>query len=104
MLEHGIGLTDLAKQTSGVDRDLTRTDFDREAVVSKVLHYSPRFLAFTSKASAKVFLERDQVHYGLLEDTLGKTRIFVLPSPSGAARGYWDLGWWQELARLARLR
>lgn len=103
-MEHGIGMTDMAKSVSGMDRHLTRSDFDRDAVASKVLRYSPKFLAFTSKASAKAFLERDHVPYGLLEDIVGETRMFVLPSPSGAARGYWDLGRWQELARLARLR
>ena len=28
------------------------------------------------------------------------TRLFVLPSPSGAARRYWDESWWHALARL----
>lgn len=102
MLEHGIGLTDMAKNVSGVDRDLTASDFDREALVSKTLRYSPKFLAFTSKASAKAFLELDHVPYGLLEDSLGKTRMFVLPSPWGAARGYWNSSLWEDLARLAK--
>lgn len=102
VLQHGIGLTDMAKNVSGMDRDLTASDFDRDALISKIHRYSPKFLAFTSKASAKAFLEREHVPYGLLEDGLGETRMFVLPSPSGAARGYWDLGHWEELASLAK--
>jgi TDG/mug DNA glycosylase family protein len=40
------------------------------------------------------------VHYGLLEERIVGTMIFVLPSPSGAARAYWDLAPWRDLARL----
>ena len=29
--------------------------------------------------------------------TLGETAFYVLPSPSGAARGYWDLQPWHAL-------
>lgn len=102
LLEHGLGLTDLAKRVSGQDRVLVQADFSRADLESTVVRYAPGILAFTSKKSAMTFLDRQRVPYGLLEDTIGRTRLFVLPSPSGAARGYWDIGHWAELARLAR--
>lgn len=102
VLQFGIGLTDLAKYSSGPDHRLTTMDFDRQAINSKALQYSPKVLAFTSKASAKAFLECSSVPYGLLEDRLGESRLYVLPSPSGAARGYGDLEHWAQLAILAK--
>ena len=48
------------------------------------------------------FLDVKLISYGLLEETVGETRLFVLPSPSGAARGYWNLSHWVDLAKLTR--
>jgi TDG/mug DNA glycosylase family protein len=63
--------------------------------------YRPKVLAFTSKRAAEEFLGRPP-SYGLQTERIGETLLFVLPSPSGAARGYWDLAPWLELASLCR--
>ncbi len=97
--EYGLGLTDLAKTISGSDRVISRKDFDRPGLRAKMLQYQPRILAFTSKRAAGEFL-RHPVDYGLLDETIGETVLFVLPSPSGAARRYWKERHWRELARL----
>jgi TDG/mug DNA glycosylase family protein len=81
------------------DRVLSREHFAGEALRDKILRYQPRVLAFTSKRAAEEFLRRP-VHYGLLEEKIGGTLLFALPSPSGAARRYWDPGPWRDLARL----
>jgi len=99
---YGLGLTDLAKEVSGQDSALSAADFDRDALATKVQRYGPGVLAFTSKRAAEEFLRRS-VDYGLQPDSIGATRLFVLPSPSGAARRYWSLQPWQALARLAAL-
>jgi double-stranded uracil-DNA glycosylase len=66
---------------------------------AKVRQYQPRVLAFTSKRAAEEFLGHS-VPYGLLQEKIDDTMLFVLPSPSGAARRYWDLKPWSDLARL----
>jgi TDG/mug DNA glycosylase family protein len=96
--EHGLGLTDLAKSVSGADRDLADEDFDRARLRRAIRKHAPRILAFTSKRAAEEYVGRP-VRYGLLPETIGRTRLFVLPSPSGAARGHWDTRRWRELAR-----
>jgi double-stranded uracil-DNA glycosylase len=95
--EYGIGLTDLVKTVSGSDAVLTRDDFDRARLQTAVMRYQPRLLAFTSKRAAREYLRRD-VNYGPQSETIGVTQLFVLPSPSGAARGAWSLAPWRELA------
>lgn len=99
LLDLGIGLTDVAKHHSGNDADLPREAFDVAALVAKIEHYRPRLLAFTSKAAARAALGRPVSAYGPQPERIGATAIHVLPSPSGQARGHWDLRPWRALAR-----
>jgi double-stranded uracil-DNA glycosylase len=93
----GIGLTDVAKHTSGSDSSLARPDFDPAAVVAKVERYAPAILAFVGKRAAQEVLGR-RVGYGPQSVRIGVSDVWVLPSTSGAARGAWDIGPWRELA------
>lgn len=97
--EFGIGLTDLAKCHAGNDNQLPPDAFDVPALRAKIDRYQPGVLAFTSKNAARAFFG-SAVGYGLQQQRLGQTRFFVLPSPSGQARGHWDLGQWQALSAL----
>jgi TDG/mug DNA glycosylase family protein len=97
--DYGIGLTDLAKRHSGNDDELPRNAFDAPALHTKIERHAPRLLAFTSKNAARAALGH-AVNYGLQEETIGSTRLFVLPSPSGQARGHWDIGPWRTLGEL----
>jgi TDG/mug DNA glycosylase family protein len=99
--KYGLGLTDLAKAVAGSDDVLSEEHFDRSGLRAKILRYRPRILAFTSKRAAEQFILHP-VDYGLIQETIGNTVLFVLPSPSGAARRYWDEKPWRELARFSR--
>jgi len=104
VLAYGLGLTDLAKYAQGVDAVLRPEDFDAAALWAKIDLYQPRWLAFTSKKAAAVALglATRQVAYGELAAQRGLTRLFVLPSPSAQAQVYWDICYWQVLARLSQ--
>ncbi len=93
----GIGLTDLAKHHAGNDNELPRDAFDRAALISKIERHQPGIVAFTSKNAARAALARP-VDYGEQIEVIGNTRVFVLPSPSGQARGHWRIEPWQQLA------
>jgi TDG/mug DNA glycosylase family protein len=94
-----MGFTDLAKTISGSDSVLLKTHFNADRLRNLVLEYRPRILAFTGKRAAQEFVGHS-VDYGLLPDTIGTTRLFALPSPSGAARRFWNEAPWRELSRL----
>ncbi|MFQ5775132.1 MAG: mismatch-specific DNA-glycosylase [Kiloniellaceae bacterium] len=96
----GLGLTDLCKRASGADGALPRHGDDPAALRAKVVRFRSRILAFVGKRPAGVFLGR-AVDYGRQAERVGETDIYVLPSPSGAARRYWDERWWRRLARAA---
>ncbi len=97
--QFGIGLTDLAKRHSGNDDELPHDAFDAPALRAKIVRHAPRLLAFTSKNAARAALGH-AVDYGPQDECIGSTRVFVLPSPSGQARGHWDLAPWRELAAI----
>lgn len=95
--EFGLGLTDLAKRYAGADAGIARADDDPEALRAKIERFAPRVLAFVGKRPAAVFLNRTPGH-GLQDERIGETVLWVLPSPSGAARRWWDERPWRELA------
>jgi len=80
----GIGFTDLAKTLSGNDSILSQSHFGRDELRRKILKFQPRVVAFTSKRAASEFLGKP-VQYGLLQECIGASLLFVLPSPSSAA-------------------
>lgn len=98
LLALGVGLTDVAKHAVGRDSLLTAADFDAAAVVGKIERYAPGALAFVGKRAAREVLG-DARGYGERDATIGPTRVWILPSTSGAARGFWDIAPWQDLAR-----
>jgi double-stranded uracil-DNA glycosylase len=100
LLALGIGLTDLAKEKHGMDKVLVKSDYALESFTKNILDFQPTFLAFTSKQAASVYFKRGtgQISYGLQTESIGVTRLWVLTSPSSAARSYWDIAVWQALA------
>ena len=101
LLDLGIGLTDLCKDHSGNDDELPRGALDAAVLRAKLERYQPEAVAFTSKNAAKAFLGRE-VNYGWQPEMVGKTRLFVLPSPSGQATRFWDESHWRALAGWCR--
>jgi TDG/mug DNA glycosylase family protein len=97
----GYGLTDVNKTEFGMDTQLSDGD-DPDELRRKIMKYQPRILAFTAKRPAMVVLARKKVDYGFLDDTIGATRIYVLPSPSGRAGSFWDIEKWRVLAQASQ--
>jgi len=98
--EFGLGLTDIAKSASGMDRELPVGALGRDACAAleaKISEFAPRVLAFTSLTAGRRFL--GQVSgFGPQERRIGATTIWVLPSPSPTATWNWDLAPWRALA------
>ena len=99
--EFGLGLTDLAKHHSGNDDQLPADAFDVRALRRRIARHQPRMLAFTSKNAAQAALGHGVI-YGAQCEAWGRTQLWVLPSPSGQARRFWDETPWHALARAVR--
>jgi double-stranded uracil-DNA glycosylase len=101
LLDFGLGLTDVCKVASGSDQEVGGDRFDVPRFLTLVEANRPRIVAFNGKRSATVVLDRS-VGYGPQPDGLADAAVWVLPSTSAAARGYWDISVWQQLAIDAR--
>ncbi len=91
----GIGLTDICKVLHGSDREVGTGEFDVAGLEARIADAEPANLAFNGKNAA---LGR-RVDYGLQSERIGGAAVWVLPSTSGAARKYWCISPWRELAR-----
>ena len=98
--EFGIGLTDASKTASGSDREVGTRGFDPHRLATAIALAAPAHLAFNGKNAARAALGR-AVEYGPQPERIGGARTWVLPSTSGAARRFWDIEPWEELARAA---
>jgi TDG/mug DNA glycosylase family protein len=102
LLEEGIGVTNAAYRTTPGSGDLRRADFtgSAERLEGIARELRPEWLGFVGKEAYRgAFGARPDL--GPQERTLGKTRLFVLPSTSPAnAAVPWDerLRWFRELA------
>ncbi len=100
--EYGIGLTDIVKKSFGADSSLRPGDFDRVALRARIGTYRPRILAFNGKKSAAIFFDRPVAYGWQSGGELGATRVFVAPSTSAAARAFWNVELWRDLADAVR--
>jgi TDG/mug DNA glycosylase family protein len=97
MPEFGLGLTDVCKVRFGSDAEVGTADHDAARLEEAVAQVAPKRLAFVGKQAAKVALRRP-VDYGRQSDLFAGAEAWILPSPSGLARGFWSIEPWRELA------
>lgn len=100
LLYYKIGLTDISKFDKGMDHQLKRESLGTNAVtdlMKRIEKYQPRYLAFTSMTGgAKFFGHRRMC--GEQPETIGRTKIWILPSTSPAAMNAWNAAIWHKLA------
>ena len=99
----GLGLTDIAKTSIGMDKQLPTGALGPDACAAlraKIEANAPRFLAFTSLTAGRKCLGR-HAGFGEQAERIGLTRLWLLPSPSPTAGWNWDESWWRALATAA---
>jgi double-stranded uracil-DNA glycosylase len=104
LLQHRIGLTDFVKTHSGMDHEIPLSklaEVSRTRLTASMMKHRPKFLAFTSKNAGQRFLGGKR-EYGEQSERIAETRIWILPSTSGAARGSWRPEIWHAFAERVR--
>ena len=97
---YGIGLTDVAKRSSGPDSALRGAHFDAEGLHARIAAHRPRYVAFNGKRAALAALgaAAGSLAYGPQPGNFAGAGVFILPSTSGAAAGFWSIEPWKQLA------
>lgn len=99
VIKYRIGLTDLVKTQFGSDNAVKASNNDRNILRAKIEKYQPKILVFNGKKAAQIYFKKRKIEYGEQKgEDIGITKIFVLPSTSGAANGYWDIFYWRKLS------
>jgi TDG/mug DNA glycosylase family protein len=87
---YGIGLTDLAKNVAASNDRGLQTKYDVAGFVKKIEFYAPAVVAFHGKEAAKAVSRAAgharEVSLGVQGWQVSGSRVFVVPSASGANR------------------
>ena len=89
LLELGLGITDLCPiPTPGV-ADVPRAvaEAGRAALTAKIERHRPAIVCFNGRATYERYFGHAPAGWGPQADTVGASRVFVVPSTSGRANG-----------------
>ncbi|MFY1831368.1 G/U mismatch-specific DNA glycosylase [Myxococcus fulvus] len=98
LLGLGLGITNVVDRATATADLLDDSELKTGAksLEAKVRRHRPRFLAVLGVGAYRTAFARPKAKLGLQPETLGATRLWVLPNPSGLNAHY-------QLADLARL-
>jgi TDG/mug DNA glycosylase family protein len=90
LLKLGYGITNFCKRTTAKASELTAEELiaGGKALERRVRKYKPKFLAILGVSAYRTAFNRPKAKMGLQEETIGDTRIWILPSPSGLNAHY----------------
>lgn len=90
LLENGFGITSFCKRTTARADELTAEEYVQggKLLVKKIEKYAPQFLAVLGIGAYRTAFNLPKAKLGLQAETVGKTRIWLLPNPSGLNAHY----------------
>jgi len=85
LLALGYGITNLVSRTTATADELADDELRAGArrLRAKVRRLKPRFLAMVGLGAYRIAFERPRAKEGLQPETIGGTKIWLLPNPSG---------------------
>lgn len=85
LLELGYGVTNLVARTTASADELTKDELRAGARIlrRKVLRYQPRFVASVGLTAYRAAFERPRATIGLQAEMIGRSKLWLLPNPSG---------------------
>ncbi|QOV92439.1 G/U mismatch-specific DNA glycosylase [Humisphaera borealis] len=90
LLGLGLGITNFVARTTNTAAELTDEEIRAGAALlrRKVRRYAPRVLAILGIGAYRIGFGCKEAALGLQDQTIGSTRIWVLPNPSGLNAHY----------------
>ncbi|PRY09696.1 G/U mismatch-specific uracil-DNA glycosylase [Pontibacter ummariensis] len=90
LLSYGCGITNFVERATVAAAELNKQELvaGGKLLVEKVLHYKPRVLAMLGVTAYRDAFGRRDAAIGLQPETIGDTRLWVLPNPSGLNAHY----------------
>jgi TDG/mug DNA glycosylase family protein len=85
LLDYGYGITNIVQRATASADELRKDELIRGAkkLTAKVRSFTPSFLAVVGLTAYRIAFSEPKSKIGLQERKIGKTKIWVLPNPSG---------------------
>jgi TDG/mug DNA glycosylase family protein len=102
LLEYGVGITSIVRRPTVRAAELTRSEYVEggRQLRDRVLAHRPAWLALLGVTGYRAAFDEPGASVGLQRQTIGETRIWVLPNPSGLNAHYPPALLAKEFARL----
>lgn len=86
----GYGITNIVARASATADELSADELTAGVapLVRKVRRYKPQFVAFVGMGAYRVAFDRPTAQVGQQPDSIGQTRVWLLPNPSGLNAHY----------------
>ena len=90
LLNDGYGITNVVGRTSARADELSNEEIitGSKKLVEKVLRFEPRILAVLGIGMYRIAFNQPKAKLGLQDETIGETRLWLLPNPSGLNAHY----------------
>jgi TDG/mug DNA glycosylase family protein len=90
LVDHGLGITNMVARPTAKASELDRQEFVHgvEILTALAAEYRPQTVAVVGVTAYRVGFDRPKATIGPQEETLGETRLWVLPNPSGLNAHY----------------
>src|ERR1051325_11399324 len=90
LLARGYGITNVVERATATANELSKEELiaGGRRLQQKVRRYRPRFLAVLGIGAYRAAFARPKAQLGLKPETIGATRLWVLPNPSGLNAHY----------------
>lgn len=90
LLQLGYGITNVVARATAAADELSREELlaGGKTLARKVRKYAPRYLAIVGIGAYRTAFEQPKAKMGLQDETIGDTRIWILPNPSGLNANY----------------
>ena len=90
LLDRGYGITNVVNRASAAADELTVAELSAggERLRKKVKRYRPRYLTVLGVGAYRAAFDRPKAVLGLQDVTIGSTKVWVLPNPSGLNAHY----------------
>jgi TDG/mug DNA glycosylase family protein len=90
LLKLGIGITNVVARATAAADELLREELIEGGgiLTKKVLQYQPQYLAVVGIGAYRTAFDRPKAKMGMQQETIGATKLWVLPNPSGLNANY----------------
>ncbi|MDR5659471.1 uracil-DNA glycosylase family protein [Serpentinicella sp. ANB-PHB4] len=94
-------LTNFGIKMVGLEKNDSNT-YSTKELKEYINDCKPKVFCFNGKKTAKEFFNTQKIKYGLQNETIDHTSVFVVPSTASAADRFWNKDIWEELANFVQ--